>query len=262
MTEASARSRNWFALAGIGLVVGLASGLFGIGGGLLIVPALVYLLRYEQKLASGTSLLSIVLPSIAGVVSYGLNGHVDVLLAGLLAAGSIIGAPVGTWLLARLSKRALQWSFIALLAVVIVLLFVVIPSRDSVVAITWVSGPLLALVGFVAGVLSGLLGVGGGIVVVPALVLLFGSSDLVAKGSSLLMVIATGLSGTIANLRRRNVDLPAAAVMGVAAALVTPLGTWAAHALDPMAANIAFALFLVFVIVRMAVDAWPRRSTP
>ncbi|RRJ87837.1 sulfite exporter TauE/SafE family protein [Gulosibacter macacae] len=259
MTTASAPSRNWFALIAIGLAVGLASGLFGIGGGLLIVPALVYLLKYEQRLASGTSLLAIVAPSIAGVISYALAGYVDALLAAILAAGSMLGAPIGTWLLARLSKRALQWSFIGFLVVVIVMLFIVVPNRDSVVHITWVSGPLLGLVGLFAGMLAGLLGVGGGVVVVPALVLLFGASDLVAKGTSLLMIIATGFAGTISNLRRGNVDLLAAAIIGVSAALLTPLGAWIAQALDPFAANVAFAVFLVFVIVRMAVDAWPRR---
>ena len=262
MVDTQRPCRNWPALISTGLLVGLASGLFGVGGGLIIVPALVLWLRYDQRLASGTSLLAIVVPSLVGVASYASQGHVDALLAVLLAAGSIVGAPIGAWLLARLSKRVLQWAFIGFLVVVIALLFVVIPDRASVVRVDVVNGIALVAVGVAAGVLAGLLGIGGGIVVVPALVLLFGASDVVAKGTSLLMIIVTGLSGTIANLRRRNVDLGAAGAIGLGAAAMTPVGVWIAHALDPFWANVAFAAFLVFVIVRMAAGALPPRRQP
>lgn len=257
---AVAPSRNWFGLALTGLAVGLASGLFGVGGGIIILPVLVYLLGFDTKLAAGTSLLAIVVPSIVGVTSYALDGNVDVLLAALLAAGSIFGAPIGSWLLSRLHKRAVQWTFIAFIVIVIVSLFLVIPSRDAVVHIDILTGVLLVLVGLFTGITAGLLGIGGGVIVVPIMVVLFGASDLVAKGSSLLMIIATGLSGTIANLRRKNVDSAAAVTIGVAAAVMTPLGVWLAGAMSPRVANMVFAGFLVLVIIRMAVDAWPRKS--
>ncbi|MGO1543135.1 MAG: sulfite exporter TauE/SafE family protein [Gulosibacter sp.] len=251
--------RNWFGLVLTGLAVGFASGLFGVGGGIIILPVLVYLLGFDTKLAAGTSLLAIVLPSIVGVVSYALEGNVDVLLAALLAAGSIFGAPIGSWLLSKLHKRAVQWTFIAFIVVVIVSLFIVIPARDAVVQIDLLTGALLVVVGLFTGVTAGLLGIGGGVIVVPVMVVVFGASDLVAKGSSLLMIIATGLSGTIANIRRKNVDPLAALAIGLAAAAVTPFGVWLAGTLSPQTANIVFAGFLVLVIIRMMVDAWPRR---
>lgn len=240
--------------------MGLASGLFGVGGGIIILPALIYLLGFDTKRAAGTSLLAIVLPSIVGVVSYSLEGNVDVLLSALLAAGSIVGAPIGSWLLSKVRKRVVQWTFIAFIVAVIVSMFLVIPSRDAVVQIDILTGALLVVVGLLTGVTAGLLGIGGGVIVVPMLVLLFGASDLVAKGSSLLMIIATGLSGTIANIRRKNVDPSAAIAIGLAAAAVTPFGVWLAGALSPQIANIVFACFLVLVIVRMVMDAWPRRE--
>lgn len=252
-------SRNWFGLIATGLAVGVASGLFGVGGGIIILPVLVYLLGFDTKIAAGTSLLAIVLPSIVGVITYALDGNVDVLLAGLLAVGSIVGAPIGSWLLSRLHKRTIQWAFVGFLVVVIVSLFLVIPSRDAVVQISLLTGALLVLVGVITGVMAGLIGIGGGVIVVPVMVVLFGASDLVAKGSSLLMIIATGLSGTVANIRRKNVDPPAAIAIGLAAAAVTPAGVWLAGAMSPRVANLVFAGFLVLVIVRMVVDAWPRR---
>ena len=89
---------------------------------------------------------------------------------------------------------------------------------------------------------------------------LFGTSDLVAKGTSLLMMIPTAISGTVGNIRRRNVDLPAAALIGVAACTTTALGAWIATLLDPFAANVLFAAFLTFIAAQLAVKAWRARS--
>lgn len=251
---------GWAWLILTGLLAGFLSGLFGVGGGILIVPALVYLVRLDTRLAAGTSLLAILPSAIVGVLTYASAGNVDLLLAALLALGAIVGAPIGSWLLEKVSKRTLQWSFIAFIGVVIVSLFLVVPSRDAAVHIDVLGGVLLVILGVCTGILSGLLGIGGGVVVVPMLVVLFGSSDLLAKGSSLLMMIPTALSGTISNLRRKNVDVGAGLAVGGAACLTTTLGGLSAAASSPSLANILFAAFLVVIAVRMGFDAWPRRS--
>ncbi len=121
--------------------------------------------------------------------------------------------------------------------------------------LTWITGPALAVLGVVTGILAGLLGVGGGIIVVPALMLLFGTSDLIAKGTSLLMMIPTAISGTVGNLRRHNVDLVAAGLVGVAACTTTAVGAWLATVVDPLLGNILFAAFLVFIATQMALKA-------
>ena len=110
----------------------------------------------------------------------------------------------------------------------------------------------LVALGLFTGIMAGLLGVGGGVIVVPALMFLFGTSDLIAKGTSLLMMIPTAISGTIGNLRRRNVDLSAALIIGVAACTTTALGAWVATILDPFWANVVFALYLVYIAYQMA----------
>jgi uncharacterized membrane protein YfcA len=253
-SEGLPEHRNWWGLVVTGLAVGIASGLFGVGGGIIVVPALVYVLGYGHKLASGTSLLAIVIPAAVGVVSYGVRGDVDYLLALLLAVGSIVGAPIGAWLLKRLNRRAVQWAFIAFSVIVIVSLFLVVPSRDATVHLDPIKGALVVVAGFIAGVAGGLLGIGGGVIVVPTLVLLFGASDLVAKGTSLLMIIATGFAGTVANIRHRNVDARGALVLGLAAGAVTPFSVWLSTIMSPYAANVTFSVFLVLIIVRMLRD--------
>jgi uncharacterized protein len=245
------RRTDWLAFALIGLAAGFLSGLFGVGGGILIVPALVLAARFDQRLASGTSLAAIVPTSLVGVTSYALMGNLDILAAALLAAGAIAGAQVGSHLLARLPKRAIQWAFIAFIVVVIVSLFLVIPSRDAEIHITVLSGAALVGLGLVVGVLSGLLGIGGGVVIVPILIVLFGASDLVAKGTSLLVMVPTAISGTIGNSIRKNVDLPAAAVIGLAACTTTALGAYVAGLVSPQTANLLFAIFLALVAAQL-----------
>ena len=245
------RRTDWFAFAAIGLAAGFLSGLFGVGGGILIVPALVLAARFDQRLASGTSLAAIVPTSLVGVTSYALSGSIDLLAAILLAAGAIGGAQLGSHLLARLPKRAIQWGFIVFILVVIVSLFLVIPSREAEIHMTVLSGAALVGLGLVVGVLSGILGIGGGVVIVPMLIVLFGASDLVAKGTSLLVMVPTAISGTIGNSIRKNVDLPAAAVIGLAACTTTALGALVAGLVSPQAANILFAVFLALVTVQL-----------
>ncbi|MFT4052822.1 MAG: sulfite exporter TauE/SafE family protein [Microbacterium sp.] len=245
-------ARFWLSCVGVGLGAGLLSGLFGVGGGTIIVPMLVLLLGFDQRLAAGTSLAAIVPTATVGVISYAVNGSVAWIAALILAAFAVVGAQIGTWLLARLPQNALRWGFVCFLAVVVVMLFVVVPSRDAELVLTWWSGAGLAVLGVITGILSGLLGVGGGVVVVPALMILFGTSDLIAKGTSLLMMIPTAVSGTVGNIRRSNVDLRAAALVGVAACTTTAVGAWIATLLDPFVANILFAVFLTYIAFQMA----------
>jgi uncharacterized protein len=240
---------------GIGLLAGLLSGLFGVGGGTVIVPLLVLILGFDQRLAAGTSLAAIVPTATVGVISYGVHGSVDWVAALLLAVGAVAGAQLGTWLLPRVPLTVLRWAFVGFLIVVIVSLFIVVPSRDAELALTPLTIGCLILLGVITGTLAGLLGVGGGIIVVPALMLLFGTSDLIAKGTSLLMMIPTAVSGTIGNIRRRNVDLFAAALIGAAACTTTALGAWIATLVDPLTGNVLFAVFLVVIAGQMALRA-------
>lgn len=252
----SARTPAFFAACiGTGLLAGLLSGLFGVGGGTVIVPLLVMFLKFDQRLAAGTSLAAIVPTATVGVISYAVHGSVAWIPAILLAVGAVAGAQVGTWLLPRISQTALRWGFVAFIVVVIVSLFIVVPSRESEIELTVWSGVALIVVGVFTGIMAGLIGVGGGVIVVPILMLLFGASDLQAKGTSLLFMIPTAVSGTVGNLKRKNVDLVAAATVGIAACTTTAVGAWIATLIDPAVGNILFAAFLVFIGTQMAIKA-------
>ena len=139
MSESAARphdARFVLTCIGVGLLAGLLSGLFGVGGGTVIVPLLVLALGFDQRFAAGTSLAAIVPTATVGVISYALHGSVAWIPALILAAGAVVGAQIGTWLLPRVSLTALRWCFVAFLVAVIISLFIVIPSRDAELPLT------------------------------------------------------------------------------------------------------------------------------
>lgn len=243
--------RRWAWPAAVGLAAGFLSGLFGVGGGILLVPGLVLLLDMDQRRAHGTSLAAIIPIAAAGVIGYAVHGSVDLAAAALLAAGSAVGAAVGVDLLKRLSARLLALAFAALMLATALRLFLEPPAAHDSRGLTVGLAVGLVLIGIFAGVLAGLLGVGGGIVVVPALVLLLGLSDVVAKGTSLLVIIPTAVAGTVANLRPDHVDLRAAATAGLAGVPSALLGAVGAVHLEPRLGRALFALLLVGAAIQL-----------
>lgn len=104
-------------LLGIGLLVGIVSGLFGIGGGSLFVPVMVLLFAFPPHVATATSMFVIFLSSISGSVVHGAMGEIDWLLVAALAPGAWLGGKAGAWIASRMSGKAILWLLRATLLV-------------------------------------------------------------------------------------------------------------------------------------------------
>lgn len=242
-------------LLAIGIAGGILSGAFGVGGGIILVPLLVTFAGLDQRRASATSLLAILPTSIAGSITYIVNGEVDFVAAAFIAAGAIGGAVIGSYLLKRIPIVWLRWAFIVLLLLIAVRMLLVDPERGEPLALTpWLAIAYVGL-GLVMGIASGLLGIGGGIIAVPALVGLFGISDLIAKGTSLLVMIPTAITGTVSNARNKLVDVRAGLIVGAAAAVASVGGAYIALALPSRLAAILFAILLVAIAIQLTVRA-------
>lgn len=248
-TALDGSARSIIVLIVVGMLVGVLSGMFGIGGGTVIVPALVWL-GLSQRNAAATSTLAIVPTSISGVISYATGGHVDWLAAALLFCGMFIGGQIGSWLLSRLPELVLRWIFVAFLVFVVINQVSFVPSRDHQIAMSVTTGICLALLGVIIGTLAGLLGIGGGALAVPSLSMLFGASDLIARGTSLLAMFPNSITTSAANLKRRLAHVKTALIIGVTAAVTAPLGTWIAGEVSPRAGSIMFACYLCVLLVR------------
>ncbi|NLV55147.1 MAG: sulfite exporter TauE/SafE family protein [Acidimicrobiales bacterium] len=255
---------RWGRIAAAGLLAGFASGLFGVGGGVVIVPALGLLAGFPHKLATGTSLTAIVPISIAGAVGYATAGEVDPTAALLITVGALAGAVVGTRWLASVDGRALQYGFAVLMVLTAVRL---VAEGDGVDGdgrggLTIAMAVGLVLLGLTSGVLAGLLGVGGGIVIVPVLTLLFGLPLALAKGTSLLVIVPTAVVGTLRNRASGLTEVRAGVVVGTAGIVSAFLASRLSLTLDPRLSAGLFAALLVVVAARLVVTARATAPAP
>lgn len=236
---------DWLILVLAGLAAGFVSGLIGVGGGIVITPVLHYLLGFAWVDAVALSLFAMMVYAPIGIIRHRQKGAVDLRLGGWLIVGGVGGVALGHWLLPHLAVPWLKVAFGALLGFAAYRLVARIrPLREQGVGAVALVG-----LGFAAGLVSRLLGVGGGILTVPVLVLL-GVPVHLAVGSSLVPVFTNAVVASIVNLILGlkvllAVPLAAGAVVGA------PLGVQAAHALPDIGLRriVAVAMAIVAVIV-------------
>jgi len=189
------------------------SGLLGVGGGFVMVPAMVFLLGLSQHEAHGTSLAAMVLIVSLGAATYAGNGHMDWAIAIELAIGGVIGAMIGARICTKLSGKHLRRYFGLLLVLVAgKMIWDVatarlsgVPMNGHILSGQELTGLVVFGLGILTGVLSGLMGVGGGIIMVPALVYLLGMSQKTAQGISLAVIIPVSISGALIHAKHGNV---------------------------------------------------------
>jgi hypothetical protein len=252
------RDTGWYVrVSAAGVAAGFLSGLFGVGGGILIVPTLVLLLHVDQRTAHGTSLAAVLPIAASSLLTYVAHGNVDWAVALWLSVGAVAGASLGTKLLNVLPQRTLTFAFAGLLLLTAIRLFLDTDAHARS-DLTPVRAGLLVAIGLVTGVLAGLLGVGGGIFMVPAMIVLFGVDPKVAKGTSLAVIVPTSIMGTWRNRKNRNADLVMAGVLGAAGIVSAIGGAILADHLSDTLSNALFATLLALVALRML---WNLRRT-
>lgn len=235
-------------------------GLLGIGGGSLVVPALVFFLAFNQHRAHGTSLAVVLGLSASSVATYSLHGHVDWLLAVEIAAGGIIGAIFGGRTAAAMRSRTLRRVFCVFLALVGLRMIVggIVGKDVGKTGVSYAPAALVVSDGFprglavlATGVLTGffssLLGIGGGTVMVPATVLLLGVDQHTAQGVSLAAMMPTSLAGTIMHHRLGNVEFRVAKWVALGAVLGGTGGACLAGCLSGRILQILFGGFLALI---------------
>jgi uncharacterized membrane protein YfcA len=208
-----------------GLAIGLSLGLIGGGGAILAVPVLVFVLDENVKQATTTSLMIVGAAALVGAIDHGRRGRVRARLAVALSAGGAVGAVAGTGLNRLVSADTILFlfAFVLLAAAYGMLRRNDKPEsekRDRPTEEAWLRA-LPAGVG--VGLLTGFFGVGGGFLIVPLLVLVFGFNMKTAVGTSLLVITLTSAAALTAHLATGTVDWAVAGPFtagGVAGALV------------------------------------------
>jgi uncharacterized membrane protein YfcA len=238
----------------IGLMAGAFGGLVGLGGGVVMIPLMIRAYRLEQVHAHGTSLMAVVFTGLSGAVTYYLKGSVDFLAALLLAAAAVFTARFGA-----LYAHALpQWKLKRAFGIFLIFVSLLLLSKPYLSHLAFLShsvtgwGKVLTLLasGAVAGFLSGMMGVGGGAIMVPALVLLVGHSQWTAQGSSLAAMVPAGSVGAFTHWRLGNVVTAIVPGLIVGIILGTYLGGTLAHLLSEANLRLVFATVLIWLGLR------------
>jgi uncharacterized membrane protein YfcA len=237
-------------LVGIGLAAGVIGGGLGVGGGIILVPLLVFA-GVDRHRAHATSLAAIVLIATAGAISFGVSGEVDLAVGVTVGIGGILGSSIGASVMNRVSARALAIIFGGVLLIAGIRLIVSAEPLPTAVDFSSVAqGGIALLIGVVAGFFSGLAGVGGGVVIVPSVVLLLGFAQHQAQGTSLLAIIFTGVAGTLVNLRNQRVRLVDGLVAGVGGVVGALIGSTLALLAEGRTLSVIFGFLVLFAAVR------------
>lgn len=220
-----------FAAALIGFASGAASGAFGIGGALLSTPGIRWALDAEPLIAVGTTLPVIIPTALTGVWTYMRGGFVDGRFATTAALAGGIFAVVGALATTLIRGEIL---LIATAALILFLSIRMLPSLPAADAPRFPhSAPLFATVGAASGLMAGLLGVGGGVILVPVLAVMLRFPLKTALGTSLAVVSAQAVPGTIVHGLLGHIDWGIAAGLAIGVVPGAHIGSrWAVASSD------------------------------
>lgn len=231
------------------MLSGAIGGLMGVGGGIILVPLLVHVLHVSQHEAQGSSLAFIIATALVAAIPYYTHERLDLVLALCLAAGAVPGVIAGSRIAAATPAARLRIAFGAIIFFTAVRL-IAAPPQGFGEATPWPAW-INVLLGVAVGILAGLLGVGGGTMLVPVLVLGQDINQHSAQGVSLLMIVPVGIAGVFSYSRRGRLlvsGLPPLLAGGAVGALA---GAMLAHRTNAPTLTRLFALFLFGVAAQM-----------
>ena len=212
------------------------------------MPLLVLWLGYGERLATGTSMAAIIVIALFAVVLQAVAyGNVDAGKAAVVAVPGVLGAVAGTALQQRLPERAIALFFAALLFAVAIELIAdpLSEGGERIIAAA-------VALGFAGGMVGGLLGVGGGILFVPALALFLQEPQVEAEAASLLAIVPVALVATWRQAGYGNVRLGEGLVIGLLSPVGVVIGVIVANAVSESVLQAAFAALAVFIAVGLA----------
>lgn len=277
-------SVNWLVLIALGVGVGFLSGLFGVGGGFLMTPLLVFT-GIPSTVAVATTLSHITASSMSGALAQWRKGAIDFAMAGVMLVGGVFGTLFGVWLFA-LMRRQGQMDLIVSLSYVILLGSIgFIMMRESLTTLKayrsgatvshhvvnrgWILGLPFKMrfrqsrlyisvippigIGFAVGTLSAIMGIGGGFIIVPAMIYLLRMPTRMVMGTSLVQIIAvTAFTTVLQATHNFSVDIVLAGLLVSGGVIGAQLGVRAGAKLRGEQLRFLLALLVLTVWAGMA----------
>ncbi|WP_394999287.1 sulfite exporter TauE/SafE family protein [Sphingomonas sp.] len=281
-------SVNALLIVALGALVGLLSGLFGVGGGFLTTPLLIFY-GIPPTVAVASATTQITGASVSGALAHWRRGGVDLKMGLVMIGGGLFGSLTGAAIFRILQTTGQVDVVVGFLYVVLLGGIGVLMLKDAMFALGWLKraevkvqrrhnrwvaslplrsrfyasglyiSPLApAALGFAAGTLTVLLGVGGGFILVPAMIYLLGMAARVVIGTSLVMILAVSAATTLIQaLTSGAVDIVLAGLLLVGGVIGAQYGAQLATRLKPDLLRLALAIIILLVALRMALGlAW------
>jgi uncharacterized membrane protein YfcA len=270
---------------GMGAAVGFLSGMFGVGGGFLMTPLLIFI-GVPATVAVATQANQLVAASVSGVLAHWRRQNVDIKMGAVLVVGGAVGTLAGVWLFRALERLGqidlvISLCYVAFLGVIGLLMLVESgravlrrrrpPVRRKLHQHTWLHGLPFKMrfhrsrlyisallpggIGLLGGVLVAILGIGGGFILVPAMIYLLGMPTSIVIGTSLFQIIFTTAIATLLQAwTNQTVDVVLAFLLLVGGAVGAQFGTRASGYLRAEQARLLLALLVLGVAAKLIVD--------
>ena len=280
-------SVNAFLILGLGGIVGFLSGMFGVGGGFLITP-LLFFIGVPPAVAVATGANQVVASSVSGVLAQLRRKGVDFHMGTVLLLGGFVGSAIGVWVFAWMTRLGQVDLFVQLSYVLFLGLIGAMMLQESLRSLlrsrkpggapirrahvhSWVHGlPFKmkfrasglyisvippALIGAAVGFLAAIMGVGGGFILVPAMIYLLGMPTKVVIGTSLFQIIfVTGFTTVMHAVNSQTVDMLLALLLILGGVIGAQIGTRVGVRLKAEQLRILLSLLVLTVAIRIAVD--------
>jgi hypothetical protein len=274
-------------IVGLGGAVGFLSGMFGVGGGFILTPFLMFF-GIPPAVAVATQSVQLVATSFSSVITHWRNGHVDFKMGGYLLAGGLTGSVLGIFIFNELKARGQVDLLISLSYVILLTAIGGLMLWESVATVrrggdrghrpgshTWMHGlpfkvrypksrlyissiPPVVL-GFLIGILSSIMGVGGGFILVPAMIYLLRMPTAIVVGTSLFQVVFVAAFSTFLHaVTNHTVDAVLAALLILGGVVGAQIGVRVGQKIKADELRLILALMIIAIGVRLSVDlVWP-----
>jgi len=254
-------------IVGTSLAAGMIGAILGLGGGFIIVPMLIFIFGLTAQVSAGTSLVSLVFTALSGTIGYTWQRRIDYKLGMSLAVASAPGAVVGSLASAYVKSSVLTALFGGFMILIAIYITVGGSVRSSSSPVGWFrqlvdrdrkqfeyrvrhlvfAYPLV----FLAGVLAGLFGIGGGALQVPVMILMLGVPVEIATATSSLMILISALTGALTHIQLANVAYEFVPFIIVSVIVGAQIGVQIQRRTAARTLRRMFAFFLVLIGLRM-----------
>ena len=230
---------TWILLPLVGIASGIVAGILGVGGGTILVPAMVFL-GIEAHSAIGTSTLAMIFTSLSGTMRNHAKGGLQVAAVIQIGIASLLGAQGGAFLTTLLKTRTLEILF-AILLILITVSGMRKRNLEKRAATRWIVAARI-FIGITGGFLSGLFGIGGGILMVPLQILLLGEDLVSAVKTSLGVIVITAIGATFAHAMHGHVLLLEGLTLGAGGVIGAQIGTRLLPLIPQKVVKVTFAI--------------------